>query len=62
MLRLEVGMRLDEGGAIGESRAVAVVEIGFGGQALREDDIMRVELDMPIFNRVSFSPAAPTLR
>jgi hypothetical protein len=51
---LEVGMGVDEGAAVDEGRAVAGVEIGFRRQSLREEDRVRVKLDVPIFDLRAF--------
>ena len=50
MLRRKVGVGLDESTAIDESCPVAGVEIGFGLQPLGQDDIVLVELDVPVLD------------
>ena len=43
-------MRFDKRAAVDESRAISVVEIGLGREALRKNDVMTVEFKMPVFD------------
>jgi hypothetical protein len=48
-----LAVRLDERTAIDEARSIASIEIGLRRQSFRQDNVVLIKFDVPIFDRRS---------